>query len=165
MKTNKDEGRVSKKPGFFKTNKNSTKNPKKIPIATKRRKLITITVAFLVVLAAVLVAVYLFLGQASASNLIEKTGKQYYTEQFYKQVESLGDKKSEFLEKSHDTGIFVSLENLKRFAKHNKDGKELSVLEKATEKCDVNTTKVKITPNEPFGVEDFTVEAILEGCK
>lgn len=164
MKTNKDEGRVDKKPGFFKTNKNSTKNPKKTPTVMNRRKLIIISVVLLVVVVA-LGAAYLFLGQASASSLVEKTGKQYYTEQFYKQVESLGDKKSEFLEKSHDTGIFVSLENLKRFVKHNKDEEDLSALEKVTEKCDVNTTKVKIIPNEPFGVEDFTVEAILEGCE
>lgn len=107
----------------------------------------------------------LFLNsQNSPSKAIEQIGKQYYTDQFYAQVESLGEKKTEFLKKSHETGIFVSLENLQRFAKHSKDEGTQNKLKKATEKCDVHKTKVKITPNEPFGKQDFTVEAVLDGC-
>ena len=147
--------------------KDTAKQPKrlKLPNFLKNKKLWIIAGAVAIV-AIVIVAVVWFLnGQNSPARAVEQIGEKYYTEQFYTQVESLGDKKTDFLKKSHDTGIFVSLENLQRFAKRTQDEKYQNKLQKITEKCDVNKTKVKITPNDPFGKQDFTAEAILEGCE
>ncbi len=163
----KKNGKSGKKLPASDDAKSAAKQPKrfKLPKFMKNKKL-WIIVGAIITVAIVVIAIVLFLnGRNSPARAVEQIGEKYYTEQFYGQVESLGDKKTDFLKKSHDTGIFVSLENLQRFAKRTQDEKYQNKLQKVTEKCDANKTKVKITPNDPFGKQDFAVEAILEGCE
>lgn len=137
----------------------------KLPNFLKNKKLWLIAGLAAVLAVAAIAIVWFLNSHNSPAHAVEQIGEKYYTEQFYTQVESLGDKKTDFLKKSHDTGIFVSLENLQRFAKRTQDEKAQNKLEKVTKKCDTNKTKVKITPNDPFGRQDFTVEAMLESCE
>lgn len=158
LRTNKKVKKLFKK----KADK-PTKRRKNRRIKISKKQIAVICASLLVLSAIVLGAVWLSVS-TSPTQAIEKVGKEYYIEQFYPQVESLGDKKTEFLKKSHDTGIFVSLENLQRFSKRAQDERAQKNLENATKQCDTNKTKVKIRPNDPFSKQDFTVEAVLEGC-
>ena len=128
------------------------------------RKVLYAIFAFLIVIVIAVTTMVLLNVFNSPAKVVKQAGQQYYTEQFYKQVESLGDKKTDFLKKSHETGILVSLENLQRFAKRGDNEKLQKKLKKVAKKCDAKSTKAKITPNKPYGKQDFAVEAVLKGC-
>jgi hypothetical protein len=125
---------------------------------------ITIAAAVLVVAVGVFCVLKFVVNPSTANGVTEKMGESYYSDFFYGQVTSSMDdeKKAEFLKKSESTGLSVSVENLLRFAQHNKSEDEYNKFEKAVKKCNADASKVVITPEEPFGATDFKIEVKLE---
>jgi hypothetical protein len=140
-----------------------TRRIKKPSLPRPNKKLLMIIAGAIVLIVAALCVYKFVLFPNNAANITEQIGRSYYTDFFYGQASTMSDeKKTEFLKKSESTGLSVSLDNLLRFVKHNKSEDEYKKFESATKSCDVNASKVVITPKEPYGATNFTITTKME---
>lgn len=94
-------------------------------------------------------------NEKELKELLETVGRAYYEEFYYPQVEGEVKKYSE-------TGVASTLGNMKlsNVAKitENMDKFKNSLTDK---ECDMNKSKVKIIPLEPYGKSDYKIEVTL----
>ena len=93
---------------------------------------------------------------------LEKMGKEFYEDFYYKQIGQTDKERHEFLEKYKDIGIKVNLDSLSRYKKEDSEKiLEEFVNSKTEEACDKTNSMVVIYPKEPYGNEDYRIDAIL----
>ncbi len=93
---------------------------------------------------------------------IETMGAEFYEDLYYKQVETLGDEKANFLKKFETIGIKVDLGNLSRYKGEDSEKilKEF-VNKKTDEACDKTKTQAIIYPQAPYDKKSYKVEVNL----
>lgn len=94
---------------------------------------------------------------------IETMGAEFYEELYYKQVETLGDEKSNFLKNYETVGIKVDLGNLSRYK--GEDSEEILkefVNKKTNKACDKNKTQAIIYPQAPYDKKSYKIEVNLD---
>ena len=137
----------------------------KVKKTEKNNKSVIIVVVIVIV--AIVVGVILGLGKRGNEKELEsslnKMGKNFYENFYYKQVGSSSEERSSLLSKFSTIGIKIDLDNLSRY----NDGefkKEINkfVNSKTGEKCNKTKTKVTIYPKSPYGKTDYTVKADLD---
>lgn len=132
----------------------------------KNRKILVATgVLLLVILVTILFLV--FSGSRKSQSLVlsdslKKLGQEFYEDFYYKQVGTNDEERKAFLEKYKDLGIKVSLDSL---ARHNKEKTDEIIAEfinkKTNEECDRTNSMVVIYPKDPYGKNNYTIDAIL----
>lgn len=94
---------------------------------------------------------------------IETMGAEFYENLYYKQVETLGDEKEDFLKKFEKIGIKVDLGNLSRYK--GEDSEEILkefVNKKTDTACDKNKTQAIIYPQAPYDKKSYKIEVNLD---
>lgn len=93
---------------------------------------------------------------------IETMGAEFYEDLYYKQVETLGDEKADFLKKFETIGIKVDLGNLSRYKGEDSEKilKEF-VNKKTNEACDKTKTQAIIYPQAPYDKDSYKIEVNL----
>ncbi len=134
------------------------------------KKTLIIIASILVVVLVVLTVFILNPFAKSASQeedmkkKLETMGAEFYEDFYYKQIDSLGEEKADFLKKYETLGIKVDLGNLSRYKGQN-DSEEIlkEFVNKETNKaCDKNKTQVIIYPQSPYDKKSYKLEVKLE---
>ncbi|MBE6147426.1 MAG: hypothetical protein E7168_03735 [Firmicutes bacterium] len=86
-------------------------------------------------------------------NYLEKTGRSFYEDYYYQQLDELNINLAEFLSNFEKTGISIDLNIM--IEKSFKTSKEI---EKKLENCDLKKTKIIIYPQVPYGKKDYDFE-------
>ena len=125
----------------------------------KNKNIICIVAIILVVLIILLLVINPFKKKVTVNSMsddIKKYGVDYYTTFYYPAIEDPKD----FLANFTDTGLTISLNSLQVTNKF--DDKLVDSLKKKN--CDLDASKVIITPKAPFGKTDYSVTVELS-CK
>ena len=130
-----------------------------------KKKLGIIIGAAVLVVAAIVVCVILFLGRSNEKVLtanLTKLGEQFYTEFYYPSQEKSQEDVKEFVKKFEKTGIKVNLENIAKVSKVDQDLVKTMVNCKTKKDCDKTASYVIIKPKKPYGKTDYTIEVTLD---
>ena len=115
---------------------------------------------------ALAVGAFFWLNRDHRVTQLRAAGEAYYTNFFHGQVANsmTAEKQEEFFAKSAETGLSVSADNLIRYLNFHDSAEASEKLKDTLQKCDLNQTKVVITPTEPYGNGNFTLDVKLD-CK
>lgn len=94
------------------------------------------------------------------SSELKNLGIDFYENFYYKQIGTDDKERKEFLEKYTNIGIKVSLDNLVRYKKDDTI-LEKFVNSKTKKECDKTSSMVVIYPKEPYGKNNYTIDAML----
>ena len=131
---------------------------------SKKKLGIIIGVAVLVV-AALVVGIILFLGRSNEKELttnLSKLGEQFYTEFYYPSQEKSQEDVTAFVKKFEKTGIKVNLENIAKVSKVDQTLVKGMINNKTKKECDKTASYVIIYPEKPYGKTNYKVEVNLE---
>ena len=92
------------------------------------------------------------MSEATLEQKLEEVGKEYYS--------GLDDEQKKNLANFSENGIRIDITNLEVISPLDEDVKKQ--LEK--DNCDLDNTKLVITPKEPYGVKDYDLKIELS-CK
>lgn len=122
----------------------------------------------LVLLIIIVISLFMIFGGKSKnesqklSKELKQLGISFYEEFYYKQIGKTDEEKKAFLEKYTDIGIKVSLDNLARYKKNETETiLKKFVNSKTNTECDKNSSMVIIYPKEPYGKNDYRIDANL----
>ena len=94
--------------------------------------------------------------EAKRKNYLEKTGRDFYENYYYPQLDELTTNMADFLSNFEDNGPSISANvMIERSFKTRKE------VEKKLENCDLEKTKIMIYPKDPYGIEDYKFEIKL----
>ena len=118
----------------------------------------------IVVVAVILIILIFSLGgrknimsEATLEQKLEEVGKDFYENKYYS---GLDDEQKKNLANLSENGIRIDITNLEVISPLDEDVKKQ--LEK--DNCDLDNTKLVITPKEPYGVKDYDLKIELS-CK
>lgn len=122
----------------------------------------------IVLLVIIVISLFMIFGGKSKnesqklSKELKQLGISFYEEFYYKQIGKTDEEKKVFLEKYTDIGIKVSLDNLARYKKNETETiLKKFVNSKTNTECDKNSSMVIIYPKEPYGKNDYRIDANL----
>lgn len=135
-------------------------------LKSKNKKILLVVGIILVIILLVVVLFLVFNNKENESEKLsaslKELGIEFYEEFYYKQIGQNDKERQEFLEKYKDIGIKVNLDSLSRYKKEDSEKiLEEFVNGKTEEACDKTNSMVVIYPKEPYGNEDYTIDAIL----
>lgn len=144
------------------------KNKKQLNEAQKKKLIQIIALAGGLVLIFIIVLLLTSGLRASKEKKLENNlislGKQFYTEFYYDQTQASNQDRSmaDYLKTFKEMGIGVSLNTLSTYS-DNVDEEIIKSFENVNGKaCDKEKTMVVIYPKEPYGKNDYNIEAKLE---
>ena len=139
------------------------KNIKKVKL--NRKTIIITTICLIVIILAIILGILFLNKDNQEQKLIDRLtemGTEFYEDFYYKQIGQTDKERQEFLEKYKDIGIKVNLDSLSRYKKEDSEKiLEEFVNSKTEEACDKTNSMVVIYPKEPYGNEDYRIDAIL----
>lgn len=138
-------------------------------ILDNKKTIIVSGIALVLVVVAIVGAVFLFGNGSSMSNKAkyEKTlremGKDFYENYYYERTGKSDEERKEFLSKYSTTGIKIDLENLARYNGESNKEKVADLVNPDNKNvCDAKNTRVIIIPKESYKKTDYEIKLELD---
>jgi len=126
---------------------------------------VTLITALIILLIAIIYLLSYSREMKEKQNLTNKlynVASEFYKDYYYQVVGNSDEERASYVSRFNETGITISLEDM---VKYKLDDSESILNEfknyKTKANCDYENTQVIIYPYDPYGVEDFNIDATL----